>query len=74
VPLHIVAGNYAMPWLNMEIFFSIVTRQAIRRGIFTSVQDLIAAIETFIDRAERTLPPVYLDQDSRLATRPLQAR
>jgi transposase len=37
-------------WLNMvEIFFSIITRQAIRRGTFTSVKDLIAAIETFID-------------------------
>jgi transposase len=37
-------------WLNMvEIFFSIITRQAIRRGSFTSVTDLIAAIETFID-------------------------
>jgi transposase len=37
-------------WLNMvEIFFGIITRQAIRRGTFTSVQDLIAAIETFID-------------------------
>ena len=37
-------------WLNMvEIFFGIITRQAIRRGTFTSVNDLIAAIETFID-------------------------
>ena len=37
-------------WLNMvEIFFSIITRQAIRRGTFTSVKDLIGAIETFID-------------------------
>ena len=37
-------------WLNMaEVFFSIITRQAIRRGSFTSVQDLIAAIEAFID-------------------------
>jgi transposase len=37
-------------WLNMvEIFFSIITRQAIRRGSFTSVKDLIGAIETFID-------------------------
>ena len=26
-----------------------ITRQAIRRGTFTSVKDLIAAIETFID-------------------------
>ena len=37
-------------WLNMvEIFFGIITRQAIRRGTFTSVKDLIAAIEVFID-------------------------
>jgi transposase len=37
-------------WLNMvEIFFGIITRQAIRRGSFTSVKDLIAAIEAFID-------------------------
>ena len=37
-------------WLNLvEVFFGIITRQAIRRGTFTSVKDLIAAIETFID-------------------------
>ena len=37
-------------WLNMvEIFFGIITRQAIRRGTFGSVKGLIAAIETFID-------------------------
>jgi transposase len=37
-------------WLNMvEIFFSIITRQAIRRGTYRSVKDLIAAISTFID-------------------------
>jgi transposase len=37
-------------WLNMaEVFFSIITRQAIRRGSFTSVKELIAAIEAFID-------------------------
>ena len=37
-------------WLNMvEIFFGIITRQAIRRGTFTSVKDLIGAIEVFID-------------------------
>jgi transposase len=37
-------------WLNMvEIFFGIITRQAIRRGTFTSVKDLITAIGTFID-------------------------
>ena len=37
-------------WLNLvEVFFGIITRQAIRRGTFTSVKDLIAAIEAFID-------------------------
>ena len=36
--------------MNMvEIFFGIITRQAIRRGTFTSVKDLITAIENFID-------------------------
>jgi transposase len=37
-------------WMNMvEIFFNIITRQAIRRGTFTSVKDLIAAIRAFVD-------------------------
>jgi hypothetical protein len=36
-------------WLNLvECFFSIITRQAIRRGAFTSVADLTAAIEAYI--------------------------
>jgi transposase len=48
-------------WLNLvEIFFGIITRQAIRRGTFTSVKDLIAAIETFIDGwNERCQPFVW---------------
>lgn len=48
-------------WLNMvEIFFSIITRQAIRRGSHTSVKDLIAAIEDFIDGwNERCQPFVW---------------
>ncbi len=37
-------------WLNMvEIFFGIITRQAIRRGSFDSVRELTAAIRQFID-------------------------
>jgi transposase len=37
-------------WMNMvEIFFGIITRQAIRRGTFTSVPELITAIRAFID-------------------------
>ena len=37
-------------WLNMvEIFLGIITRQAIRRGTFTSVKDPSTAIENYID-------------------------
>jgi transposase len=37
-------------WLNLvEVFFSIITRQAIRRGSFDSVKDLTGAIRAFID-------------------------
>ncbi len=37
-------------WLNLvEVFFGIITRQAIRRGSYTSVKELIAAISRFID-------------------------
>jgi hypothetical protein len=36
-------------WLNLvEAFFSIITRQALRRGNFPTVADLVAAIERFI--------------------------
>jgi hypothetical protein len=33
----------------VAVFFGIITRQAIRRGTFTSVKELIAAIRRFID-------------------------
>jgi hypothetical protein len=37
-------------WLNMvEIFFGIITRQAIRRGTFRSVKELTSTIGAFID-------------------------
>ncbi len=37
-------------WLNLvEVFFGIITRQAIRRGSFTSVAELKGAITRFID-------------------------
>src|SRR4051812_42998941 len=37
-------------WLNLvEVFFGIITRQAIRRGSFDSVKQLVRAIRTFID-------------------------
>jgi hypothetical protein len=45
-------------WMNMvEIFFGIITRQAIRRGTFTSVPDLIGAIRTFIDAYNERCQP-----------------
>jgi len=48
-------------WLNLvEVFFSIITRQAIRRGSFDSVKDLVAAIRAFIDGYnERCQPFVW---------------
>jgi transposase len=37
-------------WLNLvEVFFGIITRQAIRRGSFCNVKELITAIDRFID-------------------------
>ena len=58
-------------WLNMvEIFFGIITRQAIRRGTFTSVKDLIAAIETFIDGwNERCHPFVWTKTADEILTK-----
>ncbi|MCA1693481.1 MAG: IS630 family transposase [Actinobacteria bacterium] len=37
-------------WMNMvEIWFSILTKQQVRRGVYQDVPELIAAIEHFID-------------------------
>jgi transposase len=48
VQLHFTATSGS--WLNLvEAFFSIITRQALRRGNFPTVADLISAIEGFID-------------------------
>ena len=48
------------PGLPDEVWFGIIERQAIRRGTFTSVKDLIAAIEIFIDAwNERCQPFVW---------------
>jgi transposase len=49
VTLHFVPTSCS--WLNLvECFFSIITRQAIRRGSFASVRELTTAIGAFIDR------------------------
>ncbi len=45
-------------WLNLvEVFFGIITRQAIRRGTFGSVADLTAAIRRFIDAYNERCQP-----------------
>jgi transposase len=45
-------------WLNMvEIFFGIITRQAIRRGSYRSVHELTAAIRRFIDAYNHRAQP-----------------
>jgi hypothetical protein len=44
--LHPTSGS----WLNLvEVFFGIITRQAIRRGTFASVEERVTAISRFID-------------------------
>jgi len=48
ITLHFAPASCS--WLNLvECFFSIITRQAIRRGSFTSVRELTVAIGAFID-------------------------
>ena len=48
-------------WMNLvEVWFGIVERQAIRRGVFKSVKDLNAKIRAFIDGwQERAHPFVW---------------
>lgn len=52
-------------WLNMvEIFFGIITRQAIRRGTFRSVKELTAAIGVFIDACNERCQPFSWTKDA----------
>jgi transposase len=52
-------------WLNMvEIFFGIITRQAIRRGTFRSVKELTTAIGTFIDAYNDRCQPFTWTKDA----------
>ncbi len=48
--IHIHFTPTSGSWLNLvEVWFGIIERQAIRRGSFTSVTDLIAKIRAFIN-------------------------
>jgi transposase len=52
-------------WLNLvEIFFGIITRQAIRRGTFSSVRELIEAIIRFIDGWNERCEPFVWTKDA----------
>ena len=61
-------------WLNqIEIWFGIITRQAIRRGTFTSVRALIAQITDYINTGTATRSP-SLDRNRRRDPRQGQSR
>ncbi|MGR7025561.1 hypothetical protein [Geodermatophilus sp. URMC 62] len=59
-------------WLDLvEGFFSILTRQALRRGSFPTVADLIAAFERFIDaRNDRCAPFSWTKESDTVIARP----
>jgi hypothetical protein len=59
-------------WLNqIESFFSIITRRAIRRASFTSVRQVTDAIRTFIDaRNQRCIPFVWTKTPNRSSPSP----
>jgi hypothetical protein len=58
-------------WLNqIEIWFSKVQRQAIARGIFSSVDDLARKIMRFIRNYNKTATPIrwrYADEKQRIS-------
>jgi hypothetical protein len=53
-------------WLNLvEVFFAIIQRQALRRGDFASVQELVTAIGRYCDGWNQRCPTVCLVQGRR---------
>ena len=55
----------AASWMNLvEVFFAIITRQAIRRGSFPSVADLVAAIRRFCDAWNQRCQPFVWVKDA----------
>ncbi|MGH9890426.1 MAG: hypothetical protein ACREA0_00260 [bacterium] len=52
-------------WLNLvEAFVSIITKQAIRRGSFRSVRELVRAIRRFIDAWNERCEPFVWTKDA----------
>jgi transposase len=58
-PSHRIVFHYTpkhASWMNqVEIWFSILVRKLLKRGNFTSVEDLIAKVLAFIDYYNRTM-------------------
>ena len=63
-------------WLNLvEVFFGIITRQAIRRGSFDSVKQLVTAIRAFIDGYnERCRPFIWTKTAEQILPRATRQR
>ena len=53
-------------WLNqVELFFSILARRLLKRGEFTSVEDLVGKVMAFIADYNRTAEPFRWTYDGR---------
>jgi transposase len=50
---------------QVETWFGILTRQAIRRGSFRNVKELVAMIDAFTRQWNPRLQPVHLGEDPR---------
>ena len=47
-------------WLNqVEIWFNIITQKAIRRGVFRSVKELVAKIDSFVQNYNQSTHPFF---------------
>jgi hypothetical protein len=49
----------------VELFFSVLARRLLKRGEFTSVEDLVARVMAFIDDYDRTATPFRWTYDGR---------
>jgi transposase len=62
-PSHKIVFHYTpkhASWLNqVEIWLSVLVRKVIRRGSFTSVEELQAKVYAFIDYYNRTMAKPY---------------
>jgi len=66
-PIHYTPTNAS--WLNqVERWFGLITQQAIRRGSFRSVRDLIARIQHFVEHYNRRCRPLIFQKLARLCT------